>query len=174
MKIIDLSQEMYSGMPVFPWDPEVKIETICSVENDWWEMRRVEINSHDATHVNVPCHGKIWWKNLDDYHLEDFMGESVLFDTLEDIFPWMGIIFGDKKDISMEIAQKIVQVRPKFVGVTKEFDLDIEKFLLENDIISFERLINTHLLPKRFSFFWVPLKIRTGDGSPVRAYALVP
>lgn len=64
---------------------------------------------------------------------------------------------------------------PPFIWVPAhfEFDLDIERYLLENDIISFERLVNTDTLPKEFMFHWVPLKIRNWDGSPVRAYAII-
>lgn len=35
MRIIDLSQELYSGYPVYPWDPEISIEKIFTVENDF-------------------------------------------------------------------------------------------------------------------------------------------
>ena len=61
----------------------------------------------------------------------------------------------------MEIAQHIVRVKPKFIGLSNafEFDLEVEKFLLHNDIVSFERLENTSLLPKNFIFYGIPLKI---------------
>jgi len=51
--------------------------------------------------------------------------------------------------------------------------VEIERWLLEGNIISFERLVNTGQLPKRFIFHGAPLKIVQRDGSPVRAYAVV-
>jgi len=71
---------------------------------------------------------------------------------MEDIQSNKAVIFTEKNDISWESAKKIVEMRPKFIGLTKEFDIEIEKYLLEHDIISFERLTNTHKLPKKFIF----------------------
>ena len=173
MKIIDLSMEIYTGMPVFPGDPEIQIDQECTIESDEWNMKRIHINSHDATHVNVPIHSKVWGKILDDYTLDDFISEAVVFEDMEDIQSNKAVIFTEKNDISWESAKKIVEMRPKFIGLTKEFDIEIEKYLLEHDIISFERLTNTHKLPKKFIFHWAPLRIRDGDGSPVRAYAII-
>lgn len=173
MKIIDLTWTIYKNMQVFPWDPKPDISIIQTIENDWWELRRLKINSHDWTHVNVPAHSKIWWKNLDDYKIDDFIWESVLFERIEDIKTWIWIIFSSF-DITMKLAKLIVEKKPRFVWLSSrfEFDLQVEKYLLENDIISFERLENTSKLPKNFIFYWVPLKIKSSDWSPVRAFAI--
>ena len=55
----------------------------------------------------------------------------------------------------MEIAKKIIEIRPSFIRLPSkfEFDLNIERYLLEHDIISFERLENTDQLPKSFMFY---------------------
>jgi len=166
--------EIYSGMPVFPGDPEVQIDQECTIESDEWNMKRIHINSHDGTHVNVPIHCKVGGKTLEHYSLEDFVSLAVKFETEDDIKSDRALIF-DNIDITMEIAEKIVEIRPPFIWVPAhfEFDLDIEKYLLQNDIISFERLIDTDKLPKEFMFHGVPLNIIDGDWSPVRAYAII-
>jgi arylformamidase len=173
MPIIDLSLSLYSGMPVFPGDPDVSISKIFTIEDTGWNMSRMEMNTHDATHVNVPIHAKKWWKNLDDYDITDFIWPARMYESTKDILPNEWLIF-HTIDITMDIAEKIVQIHPPFIGLPQkyEFDLAIEKFLLEHDIISYERLINTELLPKKFMFYGVPLRIKDGDGSPVRAYAI--
>ena len=74
----------------------------------------------------------------------------------------------------MKTADYIVKIKPKFVGLAVEADEKIEQYLLNNNLILFERLINTHNLPKKFMFYGVPLKIKDGDGSPVRAFAVLP
>ncbi len=56
MKIIDLTVPIYTGMPVYPGDPEVDIEQVQTVENDEWNMKRLHICSHDGTHINAPSH----------------------------------------------------------------------------------------------------------------------
>ncbi len=174
MKIIDLSLPLYTGMPVYPGDPETSIEIIQTIENDDWNMRRIEISSHDGTHLNVPIHGVENGKNLDDYKLNDFMGESVLYESYKDIQPGIGVIF-NSHDIDEAITQKIIEIRPKFVGLSSkyEFNIVLERKLLEAGIISFERIHNTDQLPKNFFFHGAPLNIKSGDGSPIRAYAIV-
>ncbi len=172
MTTIDLTQQIYSGMPVFPGDPEVVVEDIQEYSKDGWNMKRLHINLHDGTHVNVPIHGTSNGVNLDAYSINDFIGESVLYESVEDIKPNVGIIFSTH-DLNREIAEIIVKQKPKFVGLSDkfEFDIEIEKYLLENGIISFEKLTNTDKLPKYFTFYGVPLNIKQGDGSPVRAFA---
>lgn len=173
MKIIDLSLPLYTGMPVFPWDPEAKIEPIQTVESDGWNILRLQINSQDATHVNVPYHSEPQWKKLDEYHLDAFMWISLLYEVESDLQEGVGVIFS-RENITQQIAEKIIEKKVKFVWLSSnfEFDLDVEKILLKHGIISFERLTNCDQLPKKFFFHGAPLSIKHWDGSPVRAYAI--
>ncbi len=172
MKIIDLSLSVHPGMFVYSGDPEVDVEQVQTLERDGWNMKRLHINGHDGTHVNVPIHCKAGGKTLDDYVVEDFCGECVLYESQEDITADTGVLF--REQITLELAKRIREIRPSFVGLSAEFEFDIviEKFLLQNDILCFERLTNTDQLPKKFFFHGVPLKIKEGDGSPIRAYAI--
>jgi arylformamidase len=74
----------------------------------------------------------------------------------------------------MNIAQQLIKTPPKFIGLSEkfEFDIAVEKFLLEHDIISFENPTNTEKLPDNIQFYGFPLNIKEADGSPVRAIAL--
>jgi len=164
--MIDLSLPIYQGMSVYPGDPEIKIKQIQTLEKDGWNMIRIHMNSHDGTHVNVPIHATLNGKTLDEYEVEDFCGECLL-DVIE---TGKGVIF--TKPLTMETAKIIVEKKPKFIG-TSQIEDDVEKFLLENNIIIFENLTNIDKLPKKFFFHGAPLKIRLGDGSPVRAYAKI-
>jgi len=170
--ILDLTLPISENMWIYPGDKKPSLALVSKFKDDGWNMRRIKMNSHDGTHINVPIHGTKNGKNLDDYEILDFMGLSVLFENEQDIQKDIGLIF-NKKNINWDIAKKIVEIRPKFIGLPAkfEFDIEIEKYLLEEDIISFERLTNTEKLPKKFIFHGVPLKILKGDGSPIRAYA---
>ena len=174
MKIIDLSLPLYTGMPVYPGDPEVSITLVHTIERNGWDLRRLEINSHDGTHVNVPSHMIASGRTLDDYALADFCGPARLYKPDMPISSADGILFADC-DIDEGVAAKIKEARPRFVGLSCRFDLDlaIEKELLAAGLICFERLANLEQLPGNFEFFGVPLKIRGGEASPVRAYALI-
>lgn len=174
MKIIDLTLPMYTGMPVYPGDPEVSIEKVLTIEQDTWEMRRIQINSHDCTHVNVPAHCVVGGKTLDEYPLEAFAGRARIFTDGMKMDISVGVVFRDR-NIDRRLADWVVANRPHFVALSSEFeiDIDIEREFLENDIVLFERLANTTELPDEFMFYAMPLKITGGDGSPVRAFAVV-
>ncbi len=174
MKIIDLTLPLYTGMPVYPGDPEASVELIQTIPKEGWNMRRLEISSHDGTHVNAQVHGVENGKTLDNYPLERFYGHARIYSSSVPIRSNEGIVFRDR-NISKEIAEEIKTVRPRFVGLssTYEVDVDIERDLLQADIILFERLTNVEQLPDEFDFYGMPLNIREGDGSPVRAFAVV-
>lgn len=174
MKIIDLSQKLYHNMPVYPGDPPVIIEQVQTFSKDGWNMKRMTVNLHDGTHVNIPIHGTKDGRTLDSYFVDHFIGESIVFKNKEDIVSRYGIIF-NTKNIDWDLAKIIADRKPRFVGLSEDFDFDeeIEKFLLGKGIISYERLANTKKLPKKFMFYGVPLNIKEADGSPVRAFAVI-
>jgi arylformamidase len=174
MRIIDLTLPFYTGMAVYPGDTEASIELIQTLEKDGWNMRRLQINSHDGTHVNVPIHGIQNGKTLDDYDISAFMGPAKIFKVGLEIDSDTGVVFRDE-NIDMSALELILKVKPHFVALSARFevDIEIEKVLLANDIMLFERLANTEDLPDEFYFYGAPLKIKDGDGSPVRAFAIV-
>src|SRR5512138_3972670 len=65
LEIIDLSQEIFSGMPVFPGLPEVRINV--HVSHEQWDhisdsnivspaVNRLELGEHTGTHVDAINH----------------------------------------------------------------------------------------------------------------------
>ena len=125
MKIIDLSLEIYSGMPVFPGDPEVVIEQQQTFEKDGWNMKRLHINLHDGTHLNIPIHGTKDGRTLDSYKIDDFIGKCRVYMEPADIQKGIGIVFIDQ-NINWEIAKTIVEKQAKFVGLSSKFEFDVD------------------------------------------------
>jgi len=82
VKIIDLTLPIYAGMPVYPGDPDVVVDQARTVEENEWAMKRLHINAHDGTHLNMPAHTSVDGKTLDDYDLSAFCGPCLL-DTIE-------------------------------------------------------------------------------------------
>jgi arylformamidase len=173
-RIIDLTLPLYTGMPVYPGDPEASIELVHTIARNGWDMRRLEINAHDGTHVNVPAHMIAGGKTLDDYSLSDFCGGARLYAPQSPMSPEEGVLFAGR-NIDEAMVDKIKKARPKFIGLARdfEFELAILRDLLADGIVSFERLANLDKLPARFEFYAMPLNIRGGDGSPVRAFAVI-
>lgn len=161
-------------MPVYPGDPEVSIKEVHHINEEGWNLRTIFISTHLGTHVNVPYHMVTGGQNLDNYKINDFIGETIVYESNEDIEEGKGVLFRSN-NITKEIADKIIEIKPKFVCLSSkfEFDIEIEKYLLENGIISFENVENTDELPKGFTFYGVPLNIKEADGSPVRAFAVL-
>ncbi len=174
MKIIDLSQNLFDKMPVFPGDPEVIIKEIHTLDKEGWNLRNMTLTTHIGTHVNVPYHMVKDGKKLDQFYIDSFFGKSELYKTGMKFYHNKGVIFSSC-NIDQKIAEDLIKFPPKFIGLSEkfEFDIAVEKLLLEKGIISFENLANTEKLPQEFTFYGVPLNIKEADGSPVRAFAIV-
>ncbi|MEM8542035.1 MAG: cyclase family protein, partial [Pseudomonadota bacterium] len=134
----------------------------------------INISSHIGTHVNVPAHCVKNGQTLDDYTLGSFMGAAQLYREGMAVQAGAGVIF-DAQNINQEIVVWIIEQELPFVGLSNAFEIDeeIEKQLLAAGVLLYENLANTNQLPDLFNFYGVPLKIVTGDGCPVRAFATV-
>lgn len=83
--------------------------------------------------------------------------------------------------LSPETAKFIVNSKIKGIGIDcisvdkiDSVDFKIHNILLKNNIIIVENLTALNqLIEKDFMFFAFPLKIKDGDGSPIRATAIV-
>ena len=172
MKTIDLTQTLYDNMPVYPGDPEVIVKEIHTLDKEGWNMRNMTFTTHIGTHVNVPYHMIKDGKRLDAYSLASFFGEAEIYNATTIFSKTKGILFRDQ-NIDKQIAEILIENKPKFIGLSEkfEFDIELEKLLLDNEIISFENLSNIEKLPDTFMFYGVPLNIKESDGSPVRAFA---
>lgn len=110
MKIIDLTFPIYDGMPVYPGDEGLVVEQASTVQDDEWGMKRLHINLHDGTHLNMPAHTVVEGKTLDDFPVQAFMGPCVLNRLKEG----RGSIF--TQQLTQELYDEILQLRPLFVG----------------------------------------------------------
>ncbi|HEX5809617.1 MAG TPA: cyclase family protein [Anaerolineales bacterium] len=226
-EIIDLSQEIYSGMPVFPDLPEVKISVHISHEQ--WDgitdsreitpaVNRLELGEHTGTHVDALNHMAVQYReqSIETMPLTMFYTEGICLDLShkglrELIEPAdleraltaasLEIKEGDTvllhtdhyrraygtenwhhgPGISTAAArwlgeQKIAAfgVETMAPGVLKVSNKEVHRICGELGFTHYENLINLHLLigRGRFRFIGLPLKIRRGTGSPVRAVAV--
>lgn len=169
MKIIDLTKTLYEGMPVYPGDPEVHITTTHTYDSHSWLLRTLSLGSHTGTHVDAPAHMHENGDNLDDLPAERFIGKSKVV-RLQDTFPIeRGLFFIE--EATLQDAHKIIASQPLFVGgnITEP----LERELLRQGIITYTHLVNLEQLTDEFLFIGLPLKIAQGDGSPIRAIAMI-
>ena len=227
LEIIDLSQEIYSGMPVFPGLPEVEITMHASHEQ--WDgitdsdvvspaVNRLELGEHTGTHVDAINHmaRQFRGQSIDTMPLTMFYTEGICLDLshkgLRELIETSDLeralseaaleikqgdtvllytdhyrrTFGtDDWDhgpgVSADAArwlgrQKIAAfgVETMSPGVRHVSNKEVHRICGEMGFTHYENMINLHQLVGRgrFRFIGLPLKIRGGTGTPVRAVAV--
>ncbi len=227
LEIIDLSQEIFSGMPVFPGLPEVNITV--HVSHEQWDritdsdvvspaVNRLELGEHTGTHVDAINHMARQYRgqSIDTMPLAMFYTEGICLDLsrkglrelieradLERALSEAGLsikpgdtvllytdhyrrAFGTKDwqdgpGVGVEAArwlgeQKIAAfgVETMAPGVLHVSNKEVHHICGELGFTHYENMINLHRLigRGRFRFIGLPLKIRGGTGSPVRAVAV--
>jgi kynurenine formamidase len=227
LEIIDLSQEIFSGMPVFPGLPEVEIS--MHVSHEQWDgitdsdvvspaVNRLALGEHTGTHVDAINHmaREFRGQSIDRMPLTMFYTEGICLDLsdkgqgelieradLERALSKAGLdirqgdtvllytdhyrrAFGTEAwdhgpGISVEAArwlgqQKIAAfgVETMAPGVRHVSNKEVHHICGEMGFTHYENMVNLYQLigRGRFRFIGLPLKIRGGTGSPVRAVAV--
>lgn len=227
LEIIDLSQEIFSGMPVFPGLPEVNIK--MHVSHEQWDgitdsdmispaVNRLKMGEHTGTHVDAINHMARLYRgqSIDTMPLTMFYTEGICLDvshkglrqligiadlerSLSDarleIEPGDTVLlytdhyrraFGtqdwyDGPGISATSARWLGEkqiaafgVETMAPGVRHVSNKEVHHICGELGFTHYENLTNLHQLigRGRFRFIGLPLKIRGGTGSPVRAVAV--
>lgn len=171
MKIIDLTKTIYDGMPVYPGDPEVVIEQTHDFTNHDYLLKKITMGTHTGTHVDGFNHMDKKGLALDEMGVENFVNYAVKIQKTDD-FPFKkGLVFDEIVDVNL--FDKIIKAKAPFVA--GEITYALEKKLLQHQVITYTNLINLEKLPYDTSFLFIglPLKIKAGDGSPVRAIAIL-
>ncbi len=226
-EIIDLSQEIYAGMPVFSGLPEVSINV--HVTHEEWDgipddgvlspaVNRIEMSEHTGTHVDAFNHmaRQFRGQSIETMPLTMFYTEGICLDLsrkgLQDLIEVddlekalsasnldvragdtvlihtdhfrraFGTVDWDRGpglsvDASRWLGAKRIAafgVETMSPGVRHVSNKQVHLICGEMGFTHYENMINLHLLigRGRFRFIGLPLKIRGGTGSPVRAVAI--
>ncbi len=226
-EIVDLSQEIFSGMPVFSGMPQVSITV--HVSHEQWDgitesdivspaVNRLEFSEQTGTHVDALNHmGRQYWgQSIDTMPLTMFYTPGICLDLsykglrqlieradLERALAEAGLeiqpgdtvllytdhyrrTFGTDNwyhgpGLSADAARWLGQqritafgVEPMAPGVRHVSNKEVHRICGELGFTHYENLINLqHLIGRGpFRFIGLPLKIRGGTGSPVRAIAV--
>lgn len=227
LEIIDLSQEIYPGMPVYHGLPEVEMTVYASHEQ--WDgipdsdivspaVHRLGLGEHTGTHVDAINHMARQYRgqSIDTMPLTLFYTGGLCLDLsdkglreliepadLEQALSKAGLeikrgdtvllytdhyrrAFGtenwfDGPGISVEAARWLGQqgiaafgVETAAPGVRHVSNKEVHHICGEMGFTHYENMINLYQLSGRgrFRFIGLPLKIRGGTGSPVRAVAV--
>ncbi len=226
-EIIDLSQDIYPGIPIFSGLPEVEMTVHASHEE--WDgiaesdvvspaVHRLTMGEHTGTHVDAINHMARPYRgqSIDTMPLTMFYTEGLCLDLshkgprerievadLEQALAKTGLTlrpgdtallytdhyrraFGtadwqEGPGLTVEAARWLgghgiaaFGVESPAPGVRHVSNKQVHQICGEMGFTHYENLINLHQLVGRgrFRFIGLPLKIRGGTGSPVRAVAI--
>jgi kynurenine formamidase len=227
IEIIDLSQEIFTGMPVFPGLPEVSITVHQSHEqldgitdSDVVSpaVNRLELGEHTGTHVDAINHMAREYRgqSIERMSLTMFYTEGICLDLshkglreLIEIADLERALIASEQEIkrgdtvllytdhyrrafgtdnwhkgpgvSVEAARWLGRqgiaafgVEPAAPGLRGVSNKEVHRICGELGFTHYENMINLDRLTGRgrFRFIGLPLRIRGGTGSPVRAIAV--
>jgi len=77
MRIYDITQTIHNDMPVWPGDPEVKLEWLSRIsEGGEVNLTKIHMCAHAGTHLDMPSHFIDDGKTLDDLDLKILIGRA--------------------------------------------------------------------------------------------------
>jgi kynurenine formamidase len=177
-KLIDLSYEIYSGMPVYPGDIEVELENDKKLIENGYANHNLKMGMHAGTHLDLPAHMLEDQRSISDIPLDYLSGKAKLLNAVGEkvikvkaeyqklikkndiviIYTGFAEKYGKKEYyrehpvISEELAELFIKKRIKLLG----FDLPspdrspfkIHHKLFNNNIFILENLCNLDKLPE--------------------------
>lgn len=199
MKIIDCSKHIEANMSVYPGDPQTVIEFTYDQTDPSLQVGSLSMSLHSGTHIDAPRHYIPFGKSIDDLPIQRFFGSAVVFHLgdktmvlnhelehfLSIIQPNDCILLIHSKQARIIFEKGISDIMQKYhlhlLGVSSPTVMDefhqermIHEELLTKDICIIENIVSLEQLPPRVQFFAIPLKIKNGDASMVRAFAIFP
>ena len=224
--LIDLSQEIFQGMSVFPMHQRTFIMTNMTHEENMkitgsktlgFSARNLLISEHGPTHCDAVWEYRPDGATIEKMPISHFWGDAICVD-LSHIQPIRMITVADLEEAVAKSGQEIREGdiflyysghydrnygtdkwQTEYTGLSYEAaewlakqgvvnigvdapaidhpdDLDFSGHWVcgKYDMTNTENLCNLDkVVNKRFLFFGLPLKIRDGSGSPIRAVAII-
>jgi kynurenine formamidase len=227
LEIIDLSQEIFAGMPVYPGLPEVQIS--LHVSHEQWDgisdsevvspaVNRLELGEHTGTHVDALNHMARQYRgqSIETMPLTMFYTEGICLDLSH-----KGLLaLIEPADLEQALSEAALAIKPGDTvllytdhyrraygtadwykgpgvstaaarwlgrqgiaafgvetvspGVIDVSNKEVHHICGELGFTHYENMVNLYQLigRGRFRFIGLPLRIRGGTGSPVRAVAV--
>ncbi|MBU0683277.1 MAG: cyclase family protein [Candidatus Omnitrophica bacterium] len=190
MKYIDVTKSICVGMDKYYSDPEIKIDEFKSLEKgNSCNLVRISFGSHTGTHIDAPRHIFDGKKPVNEIAIKELICNSVVTEVsnLEQKDFWPEIIekkvkavllkgIEDKYALREKQAELLIKNNINLVGTERmsiEGSLDkshpVHRMLLSRNIYIIEGLDLKNAEEGFYKLICLPLKIKDGDGAPVRA-----
>ncbi len=223
VRVVDLSQEIYQGMPVFPLHqktfifPNIDHATSERMIGFGFATNNLLINEHGPTHTDAPYEYDPQGPTVDEVPLHYYYGPAVCLDVswvspdgyirrpdLARALSGAGITLADKRVVLLHTghfrrAYGTDEWLTRYAGLDEEagewlaaqgiLNIGVDAPSIDNPadprfsghlVCRRHGLVNTENLchleqvaGREFLYFGLPLRIRRGTGSPVRAVAVL-
>ncbi|MCP3025963.1 cyclase family protein [Halobacillus sp. A5] len=199
MKMIDITQPVYEGMPVYKNKPE-KQPNFKSSTNGHVTESRLELDAHTGTHIDAPLHMVNDGETFETISMNKLIGEAKVFDlthvndgitkedleeldiqqndfilfktrnSFEDDFNFEFIFL--KEDGARYLAEKKIRgVGIDSLGIERsQPEHPTHKSLFAADIIVIEGLRLKDVEQKSYQMIAAPMKLVGTDASPARVF----
>lgn len=198
MRIYDITAAIFTGMPVYPGDPDVAVETVSNVEDGAAaNVSSIRMGSHTGTHVDPPGHLMPGGVKVDGLQLDVLVGPAVVVSSKK---AEIGREFVDREvkpgarrvliktsgrhaagikaiasHLTAEGASRLVEMGVALVGIESQSvdepgteGLPAHAILLGGGTVIVEGLDMTGVSPGTYELICLPLKLKGGDGAPAR------
>jgi kynurenine formamidase len=179
---IDLSYTIENGMPVHPFDSEVKLYQDRFLEKNKYNNSRLETGMHAGTHIDIPRHLSNCNDFIDEAPVDKFIGNGCLLDVTNEIVITMKeeyreivkendivlLYTGCDKEfgtesyftshpvVGKELAEFFIDKRIKMIGMDlpapDKYPFEIHRMLFERGIFIIENMRNLDKLKNVSSF----------------------
>lgn len=193
MRIYDATRPLSSSVPTYPGDPPPSFRSCWT---GGYRVTRLEISSHEGTHIDAPAHCMAGGKGVDEITSEVLIGECRVLEiphasaiTPVDISACLGrerrillktpasfsSSFGEAyPHLSLQAAEALVRAGCLCIGIdspsVEAYDGDgrVHRTLLGNGVAILELLDLSGIPEGEYRMIALPLRLEQGDGAPCR------
>ncbi|WP_053375335.1 cyclase family protein [Paenibacillus sp. FJAT-27812] len=195
--IIDLTHTIQHLMPVYPGDADTVLEQSKHISQDGYNNHQLSINMHAGTHIDGPMHLLDVQQYIDEFPVEQFVGDAVLLDVrgvsaiaykeeyeelikeeqIVIVYSGHGELYGepsyftDYPVLNGQFVDLLIRKRVKMIGLDTpspdKYPFDIHKKLFENHILIIENLKHVERLAGISAFEIIALPLRIQADSSI-------
>ncbi|MHB8575408.1 MAG: cyclase family protein [Dehalococcoidia bacterium] len=189
MRIIDITQPIAPGMPVYPGDPAVRLEAWASRgAGDPFNVTVLHMGTHTGTHIDAPAHCIEGGTTVEALSLDVLCGRVHVLAVSAGSTRWPERIppdctrlllrtAGDGAWFGMDeaAARGLVARRIRLIGIDRlsiaraDAELPVHGLLLAAGVAIVEGLALEQVAEGSYHLYCLPLALRGADGAPARA-----
>lgn len=120
--MIDLSHPIFTGMTVYPGDPEVRVREALSVAADGVAVSELHLGSHAGTHIDAPSHTISGGRTIDQVPLDALSGDALILHLADRVTAGAGI---DSAMLGLDAFESVPAIVAICTGWDRHFGDDL-------------------------------------------------